>query len=479
MEEDPRKQNTGGQKSVDSIKRPVDPYRNKLPDSKKKPEKTSHQQSRFAAQPAQPGSQNVIPGLATPKPSASSVPKPSSGMSPAMNSAGEKGQDKNIGKAPNNLPIGKPEDTPKFKKEFVKTTAQSAQKKLVAEPPEIKPDPAEDAGQVTEQKSGLESAVGNLLRKEEAKEATKKIRPELKSSLRTYESDIAKAIRDKKASVVSIRAAEQRKRRQEPAEKTKSGQATKRELFKNWNWKKIFIFLLIVLLVLAGLTAIFLGKVEKTKEERQFEEDVVSLEEFFLIEEQFEIAIDNLGSQALRTSIVNELGATVAALGQIEHVYFTEKTALGKRLISFTDFMEAIDATIPAELARNIDDKFMLGVHSFDGNQPFLVIKTDSYGNAFSGMLAWEQDIERDLKEIFIKPNQKTIEEATTTGAVLNLRRKFTDRVIVNRDTRLIEENGETLLLYSFVSTDTIVITTNENTLKEIIRRLERIRFQR
>ena len=47
--------------------------------------------------------------------------------------------------------------------------------------------------------------------------------------------------------------------------------------------------------------------------------------------------------------------------------------------------------------------------------------------------------------------------------------------VISNRDVReFVTENNKVLLLYSFVDKDTLVITTSENSLANIIKKLEK-----
>jgi len=68
---------------------------------------------------------------------------------------------------------------------------------------------------------------------------------------------------------------------------------------------------------------------------------------------------------------------------------------------------------------------------------------------------------------------------ASTTAQILK-KHAFKDKVVLNRDTRgMYDERGELILLYTFINTDTLILTTHEGTLKEITERLERIRFSR
>ena len=57
----------------------------------------------------------------------------------------------------------------------------------------------------------------------------------------------------------------------------------------------------------------------------------------------------------------------------------------------------------------------MIGVYSWNGNQPFIILKTDSYENAFAGMLSWEKNIAGDLSALFPRNIPPPMEETTAT----------------------------------------------------------------
>lgn len=130
----------------------------------------------------------------------------------------------------------------------------------------------------------------------------------------------------------------------------------------------------------------------------------------------------------------------------------------------------------PDELARSLAPQFLLGLHSFSGNLPFLIFKTDNYGQAFAGMLAWETSMQTDLSPLFSRtPSPRFPQQGTTTPATLPqlFNTPFVDRVVENHDTRVMEDDmGNILLLWTFIDRQTLVITNNENTLREIISRL-------
>lgn len=353
-------------------------------------------------------------------------------------------------------------------------TSLSEKEKILARVPESKT-----------RGTGLEGEVHRILTKSNLvggeKEGKRVLSKALKSSLRTYERDIASVIRDKKASVVSIRQAEVEKIKKEGGVSKATLIDRQKAPKKRFNWSKIFVGLLILLLVLAGGALLYSVLTrEKPKDVQEFEKEVVSPGAFFFVDKQIEFPVGNLGSIPLRNKLLRIQGDTVGALGEIAHLYITEGVGDTRKLLSIGDFLKAIDIKIPGELLRNLDKSFMFGVHVFDGNEPFLVLKTSSYGNAFSGMLAWEETMRKDWEEIFISDDIDFLSGATSTQTILKLGPNFKDKVVLNRDSRVILDNEEEIVfVYSFVNADTIVITTNENTLKEIIDRLARIRFQR
>ncbi|HEY1037087.1 MAG TPA: hypothetical protein VGE62_00730, partial [Candidatus Paceibacterota bacterium] len=62
--------------------------------------------------------------------------------------------------------------------------------------------------------------------------------------------------------------------------------------------------------------------------------------------------------------------------------------------------------------------------------------------------------------------------EITPQGTVFS-RNRFVDKVIENKDSRaLVDENGNILMLYTFVDKNTLVIATSDKALKEIMFRL-------
>ena len=200
---------------------------------------------------------------------------------------------------------------------------------------------------------------------------------------------------------------------------------------------------------------------------------------FIFTERQQGINITDLNNRELMRLLINTTNNVSGALGSIEQLYFTQRITLPgsgdtvEELVSARAFVSRLDTRAPDTLLRTLNDEMTFGVHIFDGNQPFIILKTRFYENAFSGMLAWEQFMNEDLAPLF----GPVVEfEASTSTPFRTI--PFKDRVIRNKETRILADNdGSILLLYSFVDQNTIVITTHEHTFSEIISRLTAIRI--
>lgn len=199
------------------------------------------------------------------------------------------------------------------------------------------------------------------------------------------------------------------------------------------------------------------------------------------------------------------------AVGLLERVYITRAPAQENATIyPIQDLLTLFAANIPVELLRTLKPEYLLGIHSYDSNQPFLLLRPDSYDVAYSGMLRWEVSMRADLAPLFnrkppvrinpepVQPTAPAAPVATTTAsstptatstattsssvqatvpepepvtAIINT--GFVDRIIENRDVRaIVAPDGELLLLWTFIDRGTLLIATNETTLREVVARM-------
>ncbi len=122
-------------------------------------------------------------------------------------------------------------------------------------------------------------------------------------------------------------------------------------------------------------------------------------------------------------------------------------------------FLEILKIALPANLMQSLEENFTFGVYYFKKNNSFLIFKIRSFDLAFSGILDWEKNMANDLKDIL--------------SISIPTDQKFQDKIINNRDTRVLyDTNGNPILIYSFFSTQYLIISVDLETFNEIISRL-------
>lgn len=287
-------------------------------------------------------------------------------------------------------------------------------------------------------------------------------------SIRTYASDVAEVLKKEKTSVSEMALAEDKRRQKEKIIPTKKYQElTKR----NWTFGLIAIALIAVGLVALGTSFLFLRGMDVVEE--------AQIPSLIFSNDFKEVETDDLSKKQLQKTINEKRESVEGTLSSIINLYLTEKTVDSKRLITAQEFLGKIGSRANSSFLRALSEEFLLGVHIFDGNEGFLIFKVKSFENAFAQMLNWEKNITDDLFPIFYSnsPDTRALDE---DGRVITgVGNQFEDLIIENKDTRVLKDNdGEIVFIYSFPDKTSLIITTNENTLKEVFNRLTTTRFR-
>jgi mRNA-degrading endonuclease RelE of RelBE toxin-antitoxin system len=306
---------------------------------------------------------------------------------------------------------------------------------------------------------------------DEDKQQSKVEETKLKS-LRTYKGDLEKVMGTKSGSLVGIASAESKRRYSgKKAASTPYGKAKKS---KKGFGKKVGIIILITILVVLGIGSMFYfyGKSNPGIVESGFK-----IQSIIFADDNSEFNITDLSRRQILNELASAKVSTQLSIGRINNVVITKSflNEIGeekKTLAGTKDFLNAIDAQVPTSFLRSLQTSFMVGVHVFDGNQPFIILNTSFYENAFVGMLEWERSIKEDLSPFFAEKEiaVNTLAQVATTTEIKVL--TFNDLVLKNKDTRVLKnKNGDIVLIYSFIDKNTIVITTNEHTFSEVLTR--------
>lgn len=288
------------------------------------------------------------------------------------------------------------------------------------------------------------------------------------SSLRTFKSDAENLIKEG-VSTASIVEAEQR-RRQKSGINAPQGQSLSPAY-------KISIWVSVLFVVLGiGLISTYFFVSKKAEPVTQ----IKTLPKIITTEFEKTISVDGLDRLKLLSAIEKERAGNYIEARSTAEIKFVKKNAENKsENVGASEWLTLLSVTAPSPFLRSVDDNFLFGLAGYAGNQPFLILKTDSYETAFSGMLTWEKNMTEEIGPIFILKNivdnQIATSSKTATSTIARPKLTWSDLIIKNKDARVFKDSsGKTVMLYAFVNSETIVVTTNESVFGEIANRLQR-----
>jgi hypothetical protein len=291
--------------------------------------------------------------------------------------------------------------------------------------------------------------------------------------IETYQRDIEDLVKDKNVSVLSIAAAEAARRSQTHTPEESTPVQDRSVLIKNIGLYGLgFLFLVAA----SGALAYIVERPTSVSTPQAIASP------FIAVDDTKQITIDqNTTRNSLMSTLTAAKQATALSLGLMSRLLVTtaSTTPSGQVLmpVDAQSFFTLIAPDIPQNLLLTMRPTFLLGVHVYNDNQPFLIISVDSYEQAYAAMLAWEPTMQMDLSPLFDYTPSPHIPEqgvATTTTPAQFIQTGFVDKIVENHDARVIENStGDISLLWTFIDRNTLVITTNDATLREIISRLE------
>ncbi len=290
-----------------------------------------------------------------------------------------------------------------------------------------------------------------------------------KPVVRTYKSDVEETIQSGHLSSINI-ALSQNRRMMEgamaPAESKKKSKI-------NLN-----ILILSLVLIVGGVSAVFVPYflVQNQNAPTPILQTNTSLQNIMTVDVEEKINTRDINLNRVNSTLKERVQQSNTSLGQIKNIFLTEGDGVDETTITSDKFLSLIKADVPSEISRALKPEYMFGLHNFNGNQEFLILRVDSYDTAFSGMLSWETDLWQNFKEIFDLQSKDTTTSTNYSSTTENFGveiKRFQDATFFNKDSRVVRDSaGKIIFLYSIVNENTIVITTSIDTLKEIISRI-------
>ena len=196
-------------------------------------------------------------------------------------------------------------------------------------------------------------------------------------------------------------------------------------------------------------------------------------------ESQKIIPVGSLKMDAFAQKIQNLITSENIGDQKTTEYIFTQAVSSTTLRVTGPDFIEILGYSAPEIFKRSLLNNWMFGVYGQEAEKvPYIILKTNFFQNAFAGILRWETTMPDEFATLLnYKEKIRTLSRtgSSTIATYFSVKGKFEDRVVLNRDVReFITEGKETLLLYSFIDKDTLVITTSKPVLKSIIEKLEK-----
>ena len=280
------------------------------------------------------------------------------------------------------------------------------------------------------------------------------------SQIRTFEGDMANAIKKQNESIVSIQQAEQAKHGRVSLENS--------DIENRGNKKALTLAIsAIILVIIGGFGAYYSYKTYKTKTAPAIVETPAN--QFVSTNILTNIDASTLSRQVL-IGVISEERKKTRGETTLEQLELRRGKTLNAELLSIADFLTRLNSHAPNPLVRALDPLFMLGLFGTPSHT-FMIIKLASFENAFPGMLAWEPRLAEDILPLFA--SEEVVQSVPTVSV-------WRDVIIQNHDTRILKnQNGETVLLYAFFDNNLLIVTDNEESFRALVNRLENDKLSR
>ncbi len=318
--------------------------------------------------------------------------------------------------------------------------------------------------------------------------------------LQTFQGDIASAVGDKGVSVVSIAAAEANRRGTQPV----SQDAQLSDTPAPHTFRSI-MFTILGLILIGGASGVLIYAIISNA---PLPAQEAGSAPFIAIDGTGNIPVPaDIQGKTLMQQLTSAKNSVSLSVGLVAQLYIEETATTSDKTATFMNaqrLLTLLAPDIPETLLRDISPVYLLGVHSSAVNQPFLILKVDSYELAYAGMLSWEKTMKQDLSPLFsytpppgiesqnklltspvlIVPAASTTASSTSTTASSTIAATsspqtpqvhvgFVDAIVENHDARVTQDQyGSVNFLWTFLDRQTLIITTNPLTLHEIIGRL-------
>lgn len=264
--------------------------------------------------------------------------------------------------------------------------------------------------------------------------------------VQTYAEDMTEAIENSSGGAIREIIREQEK--SEIIKKELSPQSKKNKLFMSVS------FVLVLLAVTMLSFFYFRTKDNTVLPEKQFTPLIFTDSSTFT-------EIKDLKKDQIAQTVLNKVNATNVKNGGVEGLYLTEN----KNIVGLRKFLEYIQSNFVAIDRALLSDNFLTGVVSGETKNFFILMKVNSISDVFVSLREWENKMFTDLHGFFsvdISPETKYL-----------LTKEFEDGIVQNKNARILYgADKQIIMMYIMADDNSVIVTNNENTAREIMLRL-------
>lgn len=273
-------------------------------------------------------------------------------------------------------------------------------------------------------------------------------------SIRTYQSDMADAVRMNEGSVIKIAVAEQERHAREQQFEVKTERASTAFAVGS------------IIFALIGLSV--LGYAFIATRQKEVVVTGTPLNQSLITNDGTKpLVISGKNKQEIAKEFYTLASVVQEKDGAVLNINPLNEDSTAKTRPTAKEFISALQTGMPGPLYRSLADDYMIGSVTVMGkSSAFMILKPTSFDYAYSGMLTWEKKMVDDLFIMF------NIGVAGDDKYLLS--KPFQDSILKNQDARILYDNeGQVKLLYLFVNNDDlIIIAESESAVVEILNRL-------
>ncbi len=268
--------------------------------------------------------------------------------------------------------------------------------------------------------------------------------------IRTFNSDLAQAIREKGGSVVRVAIAENERHQREAADR--SIKSTKNMIFT----------IVGMILVIASMGAIVWSYLHHQSASTVVPDSTARPASLVSAEDDVIVNVGGMQIPEMVSSIQKIVANPGIQTGMIKDIVLTNGPTVR---IPAQQFLKLLATHAPNGFTQALLPDFMLGTYMYDKSNLFMIVHGTAHDFLLAGMLDWEPFLFNDMTALF------AIDTSSFTRAELQSV-PFKDAVIANRDARaVLDASGNPLFFYSFLDQNTIIFATDPRTLTEVVHR--------